>query len=283
MRKYLLSVAIAVLAGGCAADGSENASSLSPTTTATMATTSSSTTTTTIAPRTFTRENYTELVTSPNSFKGSSIDVVGRVFGEVQRESGAIGFQMFAIPEGSEGNTVVYFPSDVAIADDDYVRVVGTVTGAFDGTNAFGGAIEAVQVLATKVEKADALAAAAPARREVKLGMTQSEHGLSITVKTVQYAERETRVSIKVNNATADEASFYSFKAKAVQGAKQFDTSYAGDYPEVQSSLLPGVASEGVIVFPAMDPAAPAKLVFEARTDNYRLDFGQYVFNVPAR
>jgi hypothetical protein len=284
VRKYLLAVALTVLVGGCAAQRSETttAASSSATVTTRATTTSTSTTTTTAPPRVFTRANYTELVTEPDSFKGSTVDVVGRIFGEVSRQDGRMGFQMFGIPEESEGNTVVFYAGEAPISGDDYVRVVGTVTGEYEGTNAFGGTVASIQVIATKVEQVDALAAAAPARREVKLGVTQTQHGLSVTVKAVQYAERETRVLLRVVNGSATEASFYRSSAKAVQGTKQFDSTYAGDYPEVQSSILPGVTSEGVVVFPAMGPNAATRLIFEGRTDDYRLDFNQYVFNVPA-
>lgn len=50
---------------------------------------------------------------------------------------------------------------------------------------------------------------------------------------------------------------------------------------EVQSSLLPNIETEGVILFPAIDPSEESlKLYVEALTDDYQLDFEPYVFDV---
>ncbi len=60
---------------------------------------------------------------------------------------------MFADPENSEWNRIVR--TDDAPADlgnGDTVRVKGTVKGAFEGENAFGGTVKAVGVDADSVE-----------------------------------------------------------------------------------------------------------------------------------
>ena len=62
-------------------------------------------------------------------------------------------FQMFADPENSEWNTIVH--ADAApsgLQSGDHVRVKGTVRGAREGENAFGGTVRAVEVDADSVE-----------------------------------------------------------------------------------------------------------------------------------
>jgi hypothetical protein len=256
----------------------------STTTTTTRATSTSTTTATTAPRRIFTRADYAELATSPDRFEGASVDIVGRVFAEVERQGDVLAFQMWADPAERQWNTVVGVRSDIALAADDFVHVVGEVRGKFEGKNAFGATVEAVQVAARTVEKVDGLAAAPPAVREVALKVTQNQHGLVVTIDKVQYAAAETRVFVTVTNNTPQKASFYDFNAKATQGSQQFDvkTTYGNGYPEVQSELLPRVTSSGVVMFPAMNPRTTARLVLEARTDDYRVDFADYVFNVPA-
>lgn len=237
------------------------------------------TTTTTAKPsRAFDRTTYQELATDPDEFTGSTIDVVGKVFGTVERQGDVVVFQMFADPKNREWNTVVSatdpgFP----IVADDYVRVTGMVLGDFEGTNAFGGSVSAVSVVATTVEKTDASAAASPALREA-IGGSLNQHGLVVTVDKVQFAADETRVFVTVANSSGASASFYSYSAKAVRGSTQYEqeSAFGSGYPTVPSEILAGVSASGIVVFPAMDPNGPLTVVLTARNDNYRLDFDDY-------
>jgi hypothetical protein len=129
----------------------------------------------------------------------------------------------------------------------------------------------------------DATATAPEALRTAEVDLTQKQHGLAVTVSKVEFAAEETRVYVTVENGSGDEASFYSFNAKAVQGSTQYEPdSWGSDYPEVQSDILPGVSTSGVIVFEAMDPSAPTKIYLEGRAGSYSLDFEPYVFTIPA-
>ena len=47
-------------------------------------------------------------------------------------------------------------------------------------------------------------------------------------------------------------------------------------------TLPPGAASSGVVLFTAMDPVQATELSFEARTDDYQLEFSPYVFEIAA-
>jgi hypothetical protein len=91
------------------------------------------------------------------------------------------------------------------------------VKDEFTGKNAFGGDVSAVAVIADTAEVVDALAAAPPATATAKVSKTQTQHGLSITIEKVEFADAETRVFVSVRNASSHNASFYDFNAKAVQ------------------------------------------------------------------
>ncbi|MBO8157855.1 MAG: hypothetical protein H0Z32_15635 [Bacillaceae bacterium] len=54
---------------------------------------------------------------------------------------------------------------------------------------------------------------------------------------------------------------------------------YEAEYPEVQSDILPGVSSEGIITFPPLpEDASKFQLYFEGSSDNWELDFQPFVF-----
>lgn len=229
----------------------------------------------------FDRSNYALLASKPEAFKGASVDVVGKVFGTVEKDVEGIYWQMWADPKTNEFNTAVaYADPNFALKSDDYVHVIGKVTGSFKGKNAFGGEVTAVSLAATRATVVDAVAAASPAKRTATLNTSQSQHRLVLILEKVEFADDETRVFLTVNNGSPDKASFYSFNAKAQQGSSQYDAESLSDYPDVQSELLPGVKSSGVLPFPRMDLSQGLKLILEARTDNYRLDFSPYIFEV---
>lgn len=274
----------AVAAGGCAGRNDDTAKAEASVSAAakTSATTTSTTyvapTTTSAPPRTFDQASYGDLASSPDTYKNSRVDVVGKVFGEVQTQGENAGFQIWVSPKNSQWNTVVWAYGKAIPKTDDYVHVVGVVDGSFSGTNGFGATVTAPKVVAEVVEIVDATALASPAQRTAR-GRSIDQNGLVVTVDRVDFAADETRVWVKVKNNTPNKATFFSFNANALQGAKQFDhqNTYGSDYPEVQSELLPGVESSGIVVFPPI-PAGSVTFSFEGRSENYRLDFTPYTF-----
>ena len=227
----------------------------------------------------FTNDNYARLATDPDEFEGATVDVVGKIFTAPEVSGSTKAFQMFVDPRNSEWNTVVAIANPgLAVKQGDYVRVTGSVAGALGGENAFGGNVSGVSVVADKVDIVDGLALAPKAARTAS-GAASTQHGLTVTMEKVEFAASETRFFVKITNGTRTKASFYSFNAKATQGAQQFDPEHAFgyDYPEPQSEILPGVVTSGVIVFPAV---GPGKTTFhlEARTDNYMQDFQPFTF-----
>ena len=69
--------------------------------------------------------------------------------------------------------------------------------------------------------------------------------------------------------------------AKCVQNGKQLEeqSNYTADYPQINSDLLPGATSSGIIAFPAMDIAS-FKLVLEAYSSDYTTRIQPYTFEI---
>lgn len=229
----------------------------------------------------FDRSNIAELASGADAFKGATLDIVGKVFGEIEQVEGQTAWQMWADPKNQEFNmTVLLERPGFTVQDGDYVHVVGTVLGSFEGENLFGGTVSAIAIRAQSAEVVDALAAAPPAMKTVTQRSTQTQHGISITLDKVEFAATETRVFVTVANGSGTEASFFSHSVKAQQGSRQFEPETLTEYPELQSDLLPGSRTSGVLAFPAMAPDQPLKLFFEASSDDYQLDFVPYAFGV---
>jgi hypothetical protein len=230
---------------------------------------------TTASDERFSRENWDVLASDPDSYKGASVDIVGKVFSTVERDAEGVYFQMWADPKESELNTVVAAAdTSLRLKDGDFVHVKGEVRGVFEGENSFGAELTLPSVIASSVKVVDATAAASRALKT--LGRIQgAQYGITVTVRKVELAEDETRVFVAVKNGSSEEFSIYSFNAKAVQGGRQFEPETNFDYPELVSEILPGAFTSGVITFPALTPDRGLDLVLEGSSSNYDIgDFG---------
>ena len=235
------------------------------------------------APSELTETEIDQLYTDPGAFKGRRVTLTGRVFQNPEKDRNVMYFQIFTDIENSDRNTVIAYQSDEAlVAVDDYVRVTGVVQGEDRGYNAFGGIISAPRVLADSIEIVSYAEAAAPSLKTVELsGVTQDQYGYSITVHKVEFAEKETRVYVSVQNNGSSSFSVYSFNTKIVQDGKQYEEkmNFYADYPEIQTDLQPGVTTQGVIAFPAMNQS-DFQIIFEGYSDNWDESIEDYTFNI---
>ena len=70
---------------------------------------------------------------------------------------------------------------------------------------------------------------------------------------------------------------------KLVVGNQQFEEEYIYDsgLPELQSDILPGVETEGVVIFPEIDMSTESITVYsEGYSDNYDLTIEPFVFDL---
>jgi hypothetical protein len=232
----------------------------------------------------FTNENWSELNTNPDKFKGATVKVMGKIFIAPEKDSEGTYFQMYANPKDSDFNTIVSIADpDIKLKDGDFVKVTGTVKGEFSGENALGAKLTAPAINAQSVKVIDGKDVLAPTVLKIDPNQTVNQNNLAITLNSIEFAKEETRLYVTVQNGTSNNASFYSFNAKAIQNGAQFEEqpNYDIDYPEVQSDILPGITTKGVVVLsPINIDTKTAQFYFEANTDNYMIDFNPYVFNV---
>lgn len=229
-------------------------------------------------------EDIDKMYTNPKDFKGYEVELTGQVFSETEKDDDGVYFQMFADPENSEQNTIVGIEdSNVQVKSEDYVKVTGVVKDVYDGENAFGATIEAPAILATEVEVVDYITVVAPTKETIEVNENITQHGYDIQLQKIELAENQTRVYLKVANESEDPISFYSFNSKILAGNKQLEEIdvYESGLPEIQSEILPGVETEGVIIFPELDEGIEElKYHAEGSSENYELDFKPFVFDV---
>ena len=231
-------------------------------------------------------EDYEKLYSDPKSYKGYEVELTGQIFSEPEKDEDGTYLQLWGDPENAEKNTIVAINNpDLDVKTNDYVKIKGVVEDQFEGENGFGATILAPMILAESVDVVDYITAIAPTVKEIKVDKEINQHNVVVTLQKIELAENQTRVYVKVNNNTKDNASFYSSSTKLIVGSKQLEEEYMDSettgLQSVQSELLPEIETEGVIVYPAIDPNEKTiKLNAEVYTDNYELDFQPYVFDV---
>lgn len=236
----------------------------------------------TAKPEPLTDEEITQMYSDADSFKGRTVTIFGEVFGEVEQDKSGTYFQMWGDPANGERNTAVsYSGTDVSLSSGDYVKITGTVGGVSEGKNAFGATIKAVIITADSLELSNYIDAVSPTTKSVDINISQEQYGYKVTLDKIEFAKEETRVYLTVENGGSDNFSIYSFNTKIVQGGKQFEeqSNYEADYPEIQSDLVKGVTTEGIIAFPALE-LADMQLIIEGYSDNWQEDIEPYTFDV---
>ena len=238
--------------------------------------------------KTFTNDNWGLVCSNPSRYEGSKVEgLVGKIFIPPEQAEGGIAIQMFADPEGSSENTIVYyFGTDASqFANGDLIKVDGIVGEQFEGENKMGATLIVPTIAADSVTKTDA-SALITGGKEIPVCQQQNQHGIVVIVDKVVLQDNETDVFVRVSNQSGSNASFYDFNAKLQVGSQQLDPDSAKQYQygSMSSEILPGVETSGILVFPSIGSPVPTTgsmaLHLEAASDNYRLDFNPYVFNI---
>jgi hypothetical protein len=230
-----------------------------------------------------TNAKYQQLAGDPDKYKGYPVELTGKVFGDVEAKDGVTAFQMWADPKDNNGNIIVYSKSSIIPKDGDFVKTKGIVKGKFEGKNGFGAAITAITLNVETLEIINAVDILAPAKQKADINKTITQNGFSITMQKIEFADTESRVYLQLKNDSKGKVNLYKYSIKATQNGKQFEPSsnYDIDYPEVQTELLPGVASEGIITLEPLDGTSKsAQFYFEGSFADYNIRFEPMKFDI---
>ena len=216
-----------------------------------------------------------------DEYVGYCLDITGKVFQTGRHEDDdGIWFQMHQDAENSENNVVVH-AYDMTVSEDDYVRVFGRVQGSVEFTNYFGAPIKSISLSAKDIQKVSYAEAVRPAKRVVEVNETQTQYGYSVCVEKVEFAEKETRVYVSVDNQGKEKFSLYTYSSTVSQNGKQYgeQTNYSADYPRVQTDLRVGNKSDGIITFPALDQST-FTLYLSGSSGSWEEKLEEFVFDI---
>lgn len=232
-------------------------------------------------------EEFDQMYSNPKEYKGYTVEFTGQVFAEPERDADGTYLQVYAKPENFEQNVIVGIEdTNLEVSAEDYVKISGVVKEEFEGENALGGVITAPMVLADTIEVVDYITAVSPTIKEIAVNAEQDQHGFLVNLQKIELANNQTRVYVKVTNNTKNTISFYGHSTKLIVENKQLEPDYVYEtgLPEVQSDILPGIETEGVIIFPTVTPETTAfKFYAEGYSEDYDIEIEPFTFDVQAQ
>lgn len=116
-----------------------------------------------VDPTPLTKEQFREMYTNINNFKGRSVDIYGEIFATPQRLDKMVYLQLYADPINQEQSIIVaYNDPSLDVQNGDFIHVVGKVKDAFKGENTFGNKLLVPRIVAGTVVKVDPATALSP-------------------------------------------------------------------------------------------------------------------------
>lgn len=228
---------------------------------------------------------YATLFTDASEYVGKDIKIAGKMNGTMEQDSNGKYFQMFHNLNGDSKSVLVMCDASTQdFVSGDYVLVTGEVLGTTSVENLFGGEVMSLAIKAESAEKTDYATAERPAIKALEPNLQIDQYGYVISLNKIEFAKEETRLYVTVTNNGSSKVYFSGYSTKIVQGNSQYELqyNYESNYPEVQSEILSGIESSGILAFPRIDMDTDMKIYFEAYSDDYYEELEPYVFNIAA-
>lgn len=222
------------------------------------------------------------LYSKPKDYIGKRVNLSGVVFTDPEKDEEGTYFQMFQDAVNSDNNTFITYYDELDVENGDYVIIDGIVDRDAEGMNAFGATINAPGIIADSVIISTYQEVVSPTEKTVDNIGSQEQYGYEITVDKVEFSPIETRMYITVNNNGSSNFSVSLYSMKLVQGSKQYEQqdNYEAEYPEVQTDLIPGTTTSGVVCFPVINQADDFTLYIEGYSDNWEEEIEDYMFDI---
>ncbi|MDQ2968229.1 MAG: hypothetical protein M3R37_07915, partial [Actinomycetota bacterium] len=154
------------------------------------------------AGREVTNSDWPEVVSNPDAFRGANAILVGRVFSVQNSADGRYrAIHVWADTRKSRQETTIIATRGFPLLTDDYVRVQGILAGTLRQGNTFGVGVRGPVVVAARLVRVTAIAAASPTRQRLH-AKPYTVFNVTLTPYRVDLAADETRVFLRIHNAT---------------------------------------------------------------------------------
>lgn len=229
------------------------------------------------------QKELNKLFADPEAYKNKEVALGAYIIDKASKGSADVGFAICNDLENEKNYAVVTYKGKDFKADlNSFVHLKGKVVGTAETEGLSGSKITVPKIEATSVVETSALNATAPATRVIDVNKKIKKESVEVSIEKVAFADRETRVYIKVTNNSDDAISNYGELA-ITQKEKEYKIkngySFQADDEVMVHNIFPGTYTEGVITF---DPIKQSDFTLKAEFDSadYDIDMEPFIFNV---
>ncbi|SHK59867.1 zinc ribbon domain-containing protein [Hespellia stercorisuis] len=231
-------------------------------------------------------DNIDVVASNPKDYKGKYIKFSGQIL-SVEESDEIYALQVYT-DEHYENSVLVYVKKELAdekFVSDEYVSVDAKIDGAYNGKTIIGVDSTWAKLTALSIEKTTYTDAFSKANSTWNItDCVVDQNGLVVSVDKVEFADNETRVYMTVTNNTTEKCYLWESSTKLVQDGVQHEQTYnfKADHQSLSSEIMPNASSSGILSFEAIDSTKDLQVIVEGHSDDYKLKFSPYTFNVTA-
>ena len=228
------------------------------------------------------KAEFDQLYSDSIKFQGRRVDFFARIFVEPVKDNKGTYIKAYADDDHSKVTIIGINDPQLGVKNGDIINVTGVV-GKFEGEKSFVKELKAPSIIASEIEKSDYSPAFAPAIKTSLVNKEINQNGYILKLNKVEFAEKETRVFININNSTKDKIKFDNLNANITQGNNQIKklSNPNEKVAEINSYILPGEVQNGVLIFdPVQVNGEKLIIMFKGDSDNMNVHFTTFIFDI---
>jgi hypothetical protein len=223
------------------------------------------------AGRQVSNSGWAEVVSNPDAFRGATATLVGRVFSVQNSADGRYrAIHVWADARKSREETTIIATRGFPILSDDYVRVRGVLAGTLRLGNTFGVGVRGPVVVASRLVRVTAVAAASPTRQRLH-GKPYTVFDVTLTPYRVDLADDETRVFLRIQNPTGFTLHYVAEDSYVLSDGVRGNPKSNLGYPRLPADIGPETTVEGVTTFQPVSPTTTFKFVTRFSSDDSKV------------
>jgi hypothetical protein len=214
---------------------------------------------------------WPEVISNPDAFRGATAILVGRVFSVQNSADGRYrAIHVWADTRKSRDETTIIATRGLPILTDDYVRVRGVLAGTLRQGNTFGVAVNGPVIVASRLSRVTAIAAASPTRLRLH-GKPYTVFNVTLTPYRIDLAADETRVFLRIENPTGFTLHYVAQDSYILSDKVRGNPKSNLGYPQLPADISPETTVLGVTTFQPLRPSSSFKFVTRFSSDDSRV------------
>lgn len=226
-------------------------------------------------------EELKSLFSKPEDYEYHCISKAGKIGHVIEEGYGYKAVVVYTdVDNYDDDMIVVLYGEDINVDVGDYIKYTGIVMSSRQ-VKSFGYLNYRLGVRTTSWSESNYIDCVRPTLDTIDINQTQEQFGYVINIEKMEFADKESRLYLSIENNGSDKFSVYDFNVVISQNNKQYDGiyNYDAEYPKIQSELLVGNKTEGIIAYEPLSNDL-FTITIDAYSENWDEHLEPFVFVV---